>query len=337
MSSSNTPHDLGYKYLFSHPDFVRDLVKGFIDDDWLRSLDYKTLERVSDSYVTDDLRARSDDVVWRVRAGGEWVYLYLLFEFQSSVDPHMALRMMVYTGLLYQDLVKRGQGLPQAGLPPVLPIVLYNGFRPWSTAHNIADLIPALPEPMNGYIPQAKYLLIDENICTDPPLPSWRNLVAAVFQFERPSSPEAIVELVGLLAIWLKDRPDMARVMSIWMSASLHRKPALHGLISLTENLQELKTMLDQPDRWAQWAEEYKAQGEMLGLEKGMEKGLDKGKHDGLAKAALLQLEHRFPPLPDWVAPHLAQASEAQLQNYLTAILSASSLDDVFGSNNSVH
>ena len=129
--------------------------------------------------------------------------------------------------------------------------------------------------------------------------------------------------------------------MSIWMSASLHRKPALHGLISLTENLQELKTMLDHPDRWTQWAEEYKAQGEMLGLEKGMEKGmekgLDKGKHDGLAKAALLQLEHRFPQLPDWVAPHLAQASEAQLQDYLTAILSASSLDDIFGRHNPVH
>lgn len=96
--------------------------------------------------------ARSDDVVWRVRAGGEWVYLYLLFEFQRSVDKHMALRMMVYIGLLYQDLVKSGQGLPKGRLPPVLPIVLYNGHRRWTARTNIADLIPPLPNPMNGYV-----------------------------------------------------------------------------------------------------------------------------------------------------------------------------------------
>jgi hypothetical protein len=125
--------------------------------------------------------------------------------------------------------------------------------------------------------------------------------------------------------------------MSIWMSASLHRKPALHGLISLTENLQELKTMLDHPDRWTQWAEEYKAQGEMLGLEKGMEKGLDKGKHDGLAKAALRLLEHRFAPLPGWVEPRLARATESQLEAYLDGLLGAPSLDALFGNSHSAH
>ena len=37
---------------------VRDLVLGFIPDDWLHSLDYTTLEKNPRSYVTDDLRAR---------------------------------------------------------------------------------------------------------------------------------------------------------------------------------------------------------------------------------------------------------------------------------------
>ena len=56
-----------YKLLFSSPELVRDLVMGFIPDDWLHSLDYSTLEKVPGSYVTDDLRHRADDVVWRVR------------------------------------------------------------------------------------------------------------------------------------------------------------------------------------------------------------------------------------------------------------------------------
>ena len=100
---------------------VRDLINGFIPDPWLQSLDYATLEKVPGSYVTDDLRHRSDDVVWRVKVGGDWVYLYLLLEFQSKVDKFMAVRMMVYTGLLYQDLIKRGEILKDGRLPPVLP------------------------------------------------------------------------------------------------------------------------------------------------------------------------------------------------------------------------
>ena len=106
---------------------VRDLVLGFIPDDWLRGLDYSTLEKVPASYVTDDLRQRSDDVIWRVKTGDDWLYLYILIEFQSQVDPFMAVRMLVYVGLLYQDLIRREEVKPGRPLPPVLPIVLYNG------------------------------------------------------------------------------------------------------------------------------------------------------------------------------------------------------------------
>ncbi|KFB74110.1 MAG: hypothetical protein AW09_000605 [Candidatus Accumulibacter phosphatis] len=35
----------------------------------------RTLEIVPGSYVTEDLSKRSDDIVWRVKVGGEWVYL----------------------------------------------------------------------------------------------------------------------------------------------------------------------------------------------------------------------------------------------------------------------
>jgi predicted transposase/invertase (TIGR01784 family) len=130
--------DASYKLLFSAPEVVRDLVLGFIPDDWLHSLDYTTLEKIPGSYITDDLRDRADDVVWRVKADGEWVYLYLLIEFQSTADPWMAVRMMTYLGLLYQDLIRRGDVLPGRRLPPVLPIVLYNGKARTHEEHTLA-------------------------------------------------------------------------------------------------------------------------------------------------------------------------------------------------------
>ena len=136
------PHDSSYKFLFSNPELVRDLIMGFIPDEWLHSLDYSTLEKMPCSYITDDFRERADDIVWRVKVQGDWVYLYILIEFQSRVDKYMALRMMVYVGLLYQDLIKEGhvKGL----LPPILPIVLYNGNRTWTakTAYSGPKLPP---------------------------------------------------------------------------------------------------------------------------------------------------------------------------------------------------
>ena len=67
-------HDSSYKFLFSTPELVRDLILGFVPDDWLHGLDYTTLEKVPGSYVSEDFRHRANDIVWRVKVGSDWVY-----------------------------------------------------------------------------------------------------------------------------------------------------------------------------------------------------------------------------------------------------------------------
>jgi predicted transposase YdaD len=60
-------HDHSYKLLFSHPEMVRDLMLGFVREAWVTELDFATLERVNTSYISEDLRRREDDIIWRVR------------------------------------------------------------------------------------------------------------------------------------------------------------------------------------------------------------------------------------------------------------------------------
>ena len=206
--------DSSYKFLFSIPEMVRDLVLGFIPDPWLHSLDFTTLEKVSGSYVSEDFKQREDDVVWRVKVGENWVYLYLLIEFQSSVDKYMALRMMVYVGLLYQDLIKQGVTLENGHLPPVLPIVLYNGSAKWSAATNVADLIPTVPGLVQQFKPTLNYLLIDENRYSEVELAPLQNLVAAVFRLEHPIDQNSIKQLLLSLSEWLVDSPDIRRMLA---------------------------------------------------------------------------------------------------------------------------
>jgi predicted transposase/invertase (TIGR01784 family) len=117
-------HDHSYKLLFSHPQMVQDLLQGFVHEAWVADLDFSTLERVSASFISEDLRRREDDIIWRVRRAGDWMYIYLLMEFQSQPDPWMAMRMLVYVGLLYQELIKGGHFTDRGKLPPVFPLVL---------------------------------------------------------------------------------------------------------------------------------------------------------------------------------------------------------------------
>lgn len=56
-------HDSCYKFLFSTLELVRDLIIGFVPDEWLHSLDYTTLEKAPGSYVSEDFRHRADDIV----------------------------------------------------------------------------------------------------------------------------------------------------------------------------------------------------------------------------------------------------------------------------------
>ena len=135
-------HDAAYKDLFSHPRMVVDLLRGFAAREWSDALDFSTLEKLPAEYVSDDFRQRHGDAVWRLRFRNDtWMYLLVMLEFQSSADPYMAVRILVYTGLLYQDLIRRGE-LGDAGrLPPVLPVVLYNGRPRWTAPVEVGDLI----------------------------------------------------------------------------------------------------------------------------------------------------------------------------------------------------
>ena len=46
------------------------------------------------------------------------------------------------SGCSYQDLIKRGEVLADGRLPPILPMVLYNGVQRWSAVTDVCELIP---------------------------------------------------------------------------------------------------------------------------------------------------------------------------------------------------
>ena len=94
-----------YKRLFAFPRMVEDLMRGFAAREWAAEIDFSTLRKLPAEYVSDDLRKRVGDAVWAVRLR-DGRHVLAMLEFQSRDDPMMALRILAYTSLLYQEVVR---------------------------------------------------------------------------------------------------------------------------------------------------------------------------------------------------------------------------------------
>jgi predicted transposase/invertase (TIGR01784 family) len=315
-------HDNGYKRLFSHPEMVADLLRGFVPEDWVRDLDFSTLERISGSYVTPELRGRESDVVWRVRwERDRWLYVYLLIEFQSSVDPYMALRVMVYLGLLYQDLVQHRQVALSGKLPPVLPLVLYNGYAAWGAARELAELIEEVPGGLEQYRPRLRYCLLDEVRMADAELESSRNLVAALFRLEKSRGPEDIRNVLAALVEWLKEPElgELRRSFTAWLVGVLLPGRAPGITIPQVADLQEVRSML--AESVMEWTRQWKEEGRVEAQRESLEK---------LRVRLVKELEKRFGPLSEQ-ARHRVEAigSDEEIVEFSLRVGGASSLSDL--------
>ncbi len=98
----------------------------------LADLDLDGMKRLNAKFHADTGQRREGDMIWRIpRHDGSDTFLLLLLEFQSTSDQYMALRVLTYAGLLWQQLVSEGELGSGGKLPPQLPLVVYNGEARW--------------------------------------------------------------------------------------------------------------------------------------------------------------------------------------------------------------
>ena len=276
--------DPAYKRLFSRPRMVRDLLRGFAARDWSTELDLDSLTPLPASYVSHDLRQRHGDLVWRVRFKDEqWLYVVLLLEFQSAVDRSMAVRMLTYTGLLYQKLIAEDVLRKHGALPPVLPVVIYNGRRPWTAPVDVAELIASGGgAALARYQPSQRYFLLDEGrFIGGPDLPTG-NLVSALIALEtnrdRLRAPELLEALIDLLR--KQDDEELTAAFTEWTAQVLLPRRFRGSVSGPLPRLEEVRTMLAETVQ--EWTAEWVEQGREQGREEGREQGREQGREEGI-------------------------------------------------------
>jgi len=302
-------HDPGYKRLFSHPQAVEDLFRGFLREDWVARLDLSTLERVGSTFISSDLRERRSDVIWKVRWRGEArgdVYLYVLLELQSTSYTFMAVRLLTYVGLLLEEIIHREKLRPGDRLPAVLPLVLYNGKRPWQAPLNLASLFEEMPAGLRSYLPRLRYLMLDENrLDLDRP-DLTGNRVASLFRIETCEEIEKIPQLTRDLAAQLpsSEEPELRQTIGEWLAHVLRRIApgvTIPDVIDLEDT-----SMLE--ENLIEWSERKRKEGQ----------------YEGKREFLMRLLERRFGPLSEEIRHRIEEIkSDRRLERLADKLLTA--------------
>ncbi len=357
-------HDQAYKQLFSNPELVRDLLRDVVRQDWVELVDFSTLERSNASYVSKKLQSRHSDLLWSAQlkpapgakpnAQPERLYIYLLLEFQSSVDRHMAARLMTYMGLLYEDLIKthKHYRCGKAKLPAVLPLVLYNGAKPWRAAQNLSDLIAPTHPSLEPYRPRLHYFTLDVHHT-----PSLKNLspsshIATVVRFEHCTQAAEVAALSGHVAQAWPQSPDhhnleLERSWINWIGQYIMARnlpkiddPTHSQTHAQLVNLAHAKTFTEFHDMAHKnvqiWADNLRNEGilagKILGELKGKAEGEARGKAEGKAEALRRLIVRKFGSIAPVFEQRITQATLEQLDAWFDAGLDATNIEAVFAS-----
>ena len=168
------PHDRLVKHVFSRKETAARFLQAYVPQKLTLFFDWSRLESCPGSFVDPKLRHQESDLLFRIpfyrpqaRAGGQFIrgdetFLYCLFEHQTKIDRWMIVCLLAYMVQIWQGLIRSNPKLKR--LPPILPLVLYQGPTPWNIALRFEEHL-ALPKDLvfelGRYQPVFEHLLVD--------------------------------------------------------------------------------------------------------------------------------------------------------------------------------
>ncbi|MFN8487561.1 MAG: Rpn family recombination-promoting nuclease/putative transposase [Caldilineaceae bacterium] len=294
-------HDSGYKKLLSNHTIFRQLLRTFIKQDWVDELDFNRCETLDKSFISDNYKKTESDLIYKVKVRGKTVYIYILLEFQSSVDRFMVVRVLNYITNFYLDYVATHRRIKK--LPAIFPVVLYNGKKKWTAVQEIADLIESEPA-LGQYALHFQYLLINEKGYSRQQLLKIRNIVSTLFLAEAHYD----IKLLETELLNLYEREEDKEAVSLFLN--WFKQLALYGKVSpedygqldyVYRTKEEVQTML--AATLEQERQKIYQKGEAAGLTKGRIQTIGELLHfrfelDEVEQAKYIQQVARIDELP---------------------------------------
>ncbi|WP_329408944.1 Rpn family recombination-promoting nuclease/putative transposase [Nocardia vinacea] len=321
-ANPSNPHDAYFRNVLGRPAEAASELRLVLPKEIVARLDWATLEVQSGTFVSDELRSRQSDLLFRTRLDGRDAFVYILLEHQSRSDNLMPFRMLEYVVNIWSHYLR---SQPDARLlPPIIPVVVHvgpNGYR-WTAPMDVADLIDADVDAraaLGDYLPRMRYVLDDVNA------------VDLLVLLRRPMTPAAKVMLClqkivsgnpDLVAQLLLLRPELRAIIAGPGGKQAFRAIVKYILFVGDIDADDLDPLTDQLGPEAKevivtTADKLRAEGEA------------RGEARGRAATLIELLTLKFGRLPASVEQAIWDGGLEQLKVWSARVLTASSLDDV--------
>jgi len=253
--------------------------------DWVKELDFEHCELLDKTFLSKEYQERASDVIYKVQLRGKTAYIVILIEFQSSVDRFMALRILHYITHFYMRLKESEKQLEK--LPPIFPIMIYNGLAAWTAPSNIAELIDN-HELLGEFALNFNYFKIAENEISVERLLELGNIVSTLFLGEVHFDSALLVEALSKLRKH-EERQLVSMLFNFFEQLLNHGKLSKVGQDALNKiHTDEEMNMLLESMKIYQ--EKIYQQGKLEGISEGKLEGISEGERKGKLETARAML-----------------------------------------------
>ena len=325
-----------------------DLLAGFVPRAWVEHLDLSQSRDQPASQVSNGLLQRHSDMVWEVPFRNRTGSVLVALEFQSTVDPTMAVRMLVYTAMHYQGRLRKREspgkqdppdkedpsseqeapedqsappdsqespggeasaGNPPEPLPSVLPIVLYHGEPQWTAKEDMAGLCAPPAESLAPYQPAQRYFLLDLDRYSAP-LPERRNLFAILVRLVQSRSLEEEAAMVDALIEWLHEETAPEDLArAFWAWMGYAHVPAWRQKMAWPVLKDWREAGTMLRESVNEWTAKWREEGRIVGRIEGR----TEGRVEGQAAVICRQTARKFgPETADRLAERLTEISDPE-------------------------
>ncbi len=269
-------------------EFLNQYLSASIKD--LINLDTVKIEK--ESYVEDNLKRRLSDIVFSVQTkkntnSSKRAFIYILLEQQSTADYWIALRLWKYTLLLCERHMQK-----QGKLPLVVPILFYNGTKPYNAPKNLWELFTDPARAKEALCND--YTLIDLQATSDNEIKQKQHLGMLEYFMKH-------IHTRDMLRLWQEFLSDFTHMISLdkesgyiyikkflwYTDAKVDAK--VHG--ELNQLILNHLPGGDGEEIMKTIADKYIEQGLEQGIIQGLEKGVEQGQQIALEKTALNMLK----------------------------------------------
>ena len=135
-------YDKTLKELLDNKILMKELITGFINEPWVKNIDFRTLKKEKTDFLSNDLKEFRKDLLWSIKFKGQKLYFYIHIEFQSTPDRTMPFRFLIYDSLLHIDILEnRDKKEKNNKLLFIFPILFYIGDSNWNFEFDLTKLI----------------------------------------------------------------------------------------------------------------------------------------------------------------------------------------------------